>query len=121
MIKLYSREADFQAEITILTAAQGGRETPPSNGIRWDFRYPEDDLSEGIYMIHPIFLDENKTPIPKGQPLSGTIDAFMFILIEEAVDFHRKRISVGTDFYCVEGSRTVAIGKVTKLIALDAQ
>ncbi|MEO1159348.1 MAG: hypothetical protein AAFW74_02685 [Pseudomonadota bacterium] len=121
MFKLYSRKADFKAEVTILTAPQGGRETPPFNGIRWDFRYPEDDLSEGIYMIHPIFLDENKAPIPGDQPLSGTIDAFMFILGEEMLDFHRERISVETEFYCVEGSRTVATGKVTKLIALDTQ
>ena len=119
MFKLYSREADFQAEITILTAEQGGRRTPPFNGIRWDFRYPEDDLSEGVYMIHPYFLDGNKNPIPKGQPLSGTIDALMFILFEEMVDFHRERISIGTEFCCVEGSRTVATGTVSKLMALD--
>lgn len=53
MFQLYSREADFEAEVTILTAEQGGRKTPVFNGIRWDFRYSEDQPSDGVYMIHP--------------------------------------------------------------------
>jgi len=113
-------EADFEAEITILTCEQGGRRTPAFNGIRWDFRYIEDDLSEGLYMIHPTFLDQSGNPIPKIQPLSGTLPARMLIIVREMVDYHRQRISVGTEFYCHEGRQVVATGTVTKLLAQRA-
>ena len=38
----YDGPDDFEAEITIFTEEEGGRTTPPRNGIRWDFMYPED-------------------------------------------------------------------------------
>ncbi len=84
MIDLYSTEPDFEAEITILTAEQGGRTNPPHNYIRWDFGYAEDNppepkrsLSANIYMIYPNFLDESGTPVQQGIPLSGTYQGVM--------------------------------------------
>lgn len=115
----FSDKADFEAEITIFTSEQGGRTSPTYNGIRWDFRYHGDNVSEGIYMIHPSFLDPNGCPVPKNQPLAGTLTAQMSIIISEMADDHRHRILVGTKFYCHEGRREVAIGKVTKLLALS--
>jgi hypothetical protein len=124
MFDLYSSEPDFEAEITILTKEQGGRTNPPHNYIRWDFGYAEDNplepkrsLSANIYMIYPNFLDKNGAPIPKGIPLSGTFQARMHILVKDMVEYHRKRLSVGTKFNCHEGSRIVARGTVTSLCA----
>jgi hypothetical protein len=31
---------------------------------------------------------------------------------------HRERVQVGTSFYCHEGSRRVAVGRVTKITGL---
>lgn len=126
MNDLYSTAPDFEAEITILEADQGGRTTPPHNYIRWDFGYAEDNpfelsrsLSADIYMIYPNFLDESGTPIPKGIPLTGTYQAHMHILIKEMVEYHRGRLAVGAKFNCYEGSRIVARGTVTRLRAVS--
>ncbi len=127
MTDLYSTEPDFEAEITILTAEQGGRRTPPHNYIRWDLGYAEDNPPESkgnapaiIYMICPNFLDEDGAPIPKGSPLRGTDRARMHIVVREMVEYHRSRLSVGTKFNCHEGSRVVARGTVTKLPATSS-
>ena len=128
MIDLYSTDPDFEAEITILTAEQGGRTNPPHNYIRWDFGYAEDNpleptrnLSAKIYMIWPNFLGESGTPIPKGIPLSGTYQVRMHILVKEMLEYHRGRLSVGAKFNCHEGSRIVARGTVTRLCAVSPQ
>jgi len=44
----------------------------------------------------------------------------MFIVVREMVEFHKQHISVGGKFNCHEGSRVVARGIVTKLLALSA-
>ncbi|MEO1549522.1 MAG: hypothetical protein AAFR93_03715 [Pseudomonadota bacterium] len=119
MIDLYSTEPEFEAEITILTSDQGGRNKPPHNYIRWDFGYAEDKLSETIHAIWPNFLDDCGSPIPKGIPLHGTLVARMHIVFRDVVDFHRSRIRVGTKFNCHEGSRVVAKGTVTRVLALS--
>jgi len=118
MFQLYGRNADFEAEITVLTAEQGGRKQLPDNGIRWDFAYPEDRPTDQIYMIHPYFLDDKRIPLPKGQKVFGTKIALMFILSERMIGYHRGKVFVGMPFQCREGRRVVALGKVTSLHAL---
>jgi hypothetical protein len=125
MIDLYSTEPDFEAEVTIPTTEQSGRTFPPQNFIRWDFGYAQDNLIEPkrnltatIYMIYPNFLDESGFPIQKGVPLSGAYKARMHILIKDMKEYHRRRLSVGTKFNFHEGSRIVARGVVTKLLAI---
>ncbi|GFE66723.1 hypothetical protein KIN_37970 [Litoreibacter roseus] len=126
MIDFYSTEADFEAEITILTAEQSGRRSAPHNFIRWDFGYAEDNslepernLAATIYMIYPNFLDEYGTPIQRGIPLCGTYKARMHIVVKEMMEDHRERLSVGVKFNCHEGSRVVARGVVTRLCAIS--
>jgi hypothetical protein len=116
---IYTTPAHFMARITILTAAHGGRQTPPHNYIRWDFGYPEDAATDPIFMIYPNFLDDGGTPIPKGVPLEGSLNARMHIIPEPAVVYHRARIHAGMAFNCHEGRRVVATGVVTKLLALN--
>ncbi|WP_283967502.1 hypothetical protein [Tritonibacter sp. AK171] len=126
MTDLYLTEPDFEAEITILTEEQRGRQAPPHNYIRWDFGYAEDNplepernLDAEIYMIWPNFLDTEGTPIQKGIPLVGTYKAWMHILAREMVCYHRKRISAGLKFNCYEGGQIVARGVVTELRAIS--
>lgn len=124
MSNLYTTEPDFEAEITILTAEQGGRSVPPRNYIRWDFGYAEDSLlgfrcnhSMNIYGIHPNFLDDNGKPNPQDIPLVGTFLVRMHIVVKDMVEYHRKRLSVGTKVNCHGGARIVAKGTVTRLRA----
>ncbi|KIC16792.1 MULTISPECIES: hypothetical protein [unclassified Leisingera] len=119
MYKLLSHEPDFKAEISILTAEQGGSSVPAFNKLRWDFRYGEDSPTDEIYMIHPIFLDEDGVPFPDTEPLSGIKDALMTIVVREMVSYHRQRISVGTNFYCVAGRKVYATGVVTELLGIQ--
>lgn len=118
MFQLYGRSADFEAEILVLTEEQGGRKQLPDNGIRWDFAYLEDQPTDPIYMIHPYFLDDEHISLPKGQKVSGTAIALMFILDQRMIDYHGERVFVGMQFQCREGGRVVALGKVTSLHAL---
>ena len=120
MADIYSTEADFEAEITLLTPEQGGRTKPSHNYIRWDLGYTGRKPDDPIYMIWPNFLDDRGSPIPKGVPIEDKMIANMHILDKEMLGFHRQRLLVGTEFNCHEGSRVVAKGIVTKLLALES-
>ena len=120
MKRLYDVPEDFEAEITILSAEEGGRRTPPFNGIRWDFLYAGDRVEDGdLHMIWPEFLDEVGDALATDLPLKGTYRARMYILLNEGRQrVHRQRISEGTAFFCMEGPRKVARGTVTKVTGL---
>ena len=107
---------DFKARITILTEEEGGRRSPPHNFIRWDFGYLEDPPGSDIYMIWPLFVDENEPPLPTGVPISGTQLATMKIVAPQMQAYHRARLYVGMPFHCHEGARIVARGVVTDLL-----
>jgi hypothetical protein len=102
---------DFEAEITILTEAEGGRHRAAFNGIHWDFRYEGDERQ--LWAIYPDFIDEHGNRILGDVPLQGTLRARMRILSRELVQMHRARIKPGLKFDCVEGPRAVAHGIVT--------
>jgi translation elongation factor EF-Tu-like GTPase len=113
---LYNKEFDFEAEITILTENEGGRNIPPSNGIRWDFRYAEDaeDEEYTLFMIWPEFVSDDGLLIPRGVDLCGTYRARMYVVDDAMKEkIHNQRIKEGVKFYMVEGPRIVAKGIVT--------
>jgi hypothetical protein len=74
---------DFEAEIRILSEAEGGRKTAPRNGIRWDLCYDGD--YPNLWMIHPDFLDNNGQSLPESQelPIGVRLRAQMFVLIDQ--------------------------------------
>lgn len=125
MPRLYKQPDDFEAIIRIFSTDEGGRMTPPFNGVRWDFAYAEDDVpTTGLYMIWPDFVDEAGDSLPTDQalPIGVTLQARMTVVVDEMRSkLHRDRISVGTEFYCHEGSKRVAAGTVTKLTGLFAE
>jgi len=121
MDRLYLVADDFEAEIRILTEAEGGRKTSPFNGIRWDFSYASDDCSDQLYMIWPDFFSASGDSLPKDFPLPLSVElaARMVIVVDEMRDeVHRSRIKPGVEFYCHEGPRRVAVGRVTRITGL---
>ncbi len=119
LTRLYGAQEDFVARITILTEDEGGRKTPPVNGIRWDFLYADDEVQDGLYMIWPDFFGEDGSSFPKDIQLTGTLNARMFILSKEGIpEWHQERLQEGTEFFCMEGPKRVAKGVVTKLAGI---
>jgi translation elongation factor EF-Tu-like GTPase len=115
-----ARQPEFEATIRIFSTEEGGRITPPHNRIRWDFNYADELPQVGIYMIHPVFVNGSGDALPDGVPMPIGVDlhAQMTIIIEQMRAFHRERLSVGTRFFCCEGSRRCAAGVVTKITGL---
>jgi len=88
--------------------------------LRCDFLYEGDNpVSDGIFMIHPEFLDSAGSPIQDNVavPLEGK--ASMWILVPQMHPLHRARIDVGTRGYFVEGSRKIGNVEVESVVALD--
>ena len=125
MPRLYKQPDDFEAIIWIFSTEEGGRITPPYNGVRWDLAYAEDEVSAaGLFMIWPDFVDESGDSLPTDQalPIGVALQARMTVVVDEMRSkLHRERISVGTEFYCHEGPKRVATGTVTKLTGLFAE
>jgi hypothetical protein len=117
---LYGANEDFVARITIFTKEEGGRKTPPVNGIRWDFLFAENESSDSYHhMIWPVFFDDGGNPYPKGTPLAGTLGARMYVVARETIPTHLQgQLVEGAEFYCVEGPKKVAKGVVVKLTGI---
>jgi translation elongation factor EF-Tu-like GTPase len=98
--RLYKQPDDFEAIIRIFSADEGGRMTPPFNGIRWDFAYAEDDVpTTGLHMIWPDFIDEAGDSLPTDQalPIGVALQARMTVVVDDMrSELHRERIAVDT-------------------------
>jgi translation elongation factor EF-Tu-like GTPase len=95
---------DIEATITFLGTEQGGRHKPCFSGYRPQFRYDDRDWdTQHEYPDQPI--------VQPGQ----TVRALIQFLTPEN---HRGKIQPGMVFEIREGSRVVARGTVTKLLAL---
>ncbi|MEH6420079.1 hypothetical protein [Pseudomonas sp. CGJS7] len=112
---------DFEAVIRIHTQAEGGRRSPPLNGIRWDFAYADDPVPNRLYMIWPDFFDADGNSLPGDVPLPVDVElrARMTVVVDEMrSEVHQGRIRVGVKFYCQEGPKRVASGVVTRITHL---
>ncbi len=118
MTQIYSSRPDFEAEITILSAEQGGPRTPPTNTTNWGIRYPEDIPFGDANFISPKFFDDDSKDLPKNHALSGTLNAEIHIADGDNIDRHKSRIRTGTKFYCIDRGRKVAVGRVTRVSGL---
>ncbi|QJX48848.1 hypothetical protein HMJ29_18805 [Hymenobacter taeanensis] len=120
--RLYDdRRDDFEARIRILTEEEGGRNYPPYNGIRWDFRYATGENSKVCFMLYPDFYYPETGDSWREMPV--TIGEWLFarmycIVPETRIRVHQKQVRPGTSFYCVEGNRIVAEGTVTRITGL---
>jgi hypothetical protein len=121
MKRIHRVPDDFEAVIRIFTTSEGGRSTPAFNGIRWAFAYAENQPSSELYEIFPDFFDEtgNSLPTDKPLPVGRELPARMVVLFDEMREkLHRARIREGVRFYCHEGPKRVAEGKVIRITGL---
>ena len=121
MHRLYQIPDDFEAIVRIFSEGEGGRKTPPFNGIRWDFAYGSDEGSNQVYMIWPDFFSSSGDSLPTDCPLPIGIElsARMTVVVDEMrAQVHRARIVPELEFYCCEGSKRVAVGRITRITGL---
>ncbi|GGG69673.1 hypothetical protein [Paenibacillus radicis (ex Gao et al. 2016)] len=120
--KVRNHPPDFRIRYRIHSEEEGGRKNPVFQGLRCDFAYDLDDISEtSIFAIHPEFEDgygniilDRNLPVPK----QGT--ANMWILIPEMRrEVHIHRINVGVVGYFMEGPRRVGQVEVIEIIGLN--
>ena len=107
----------FEAEVAIFTAAEGGRQTPVFNGIRWDFALADDTEPLRLFMIWPDFRTDDGSPRPVDHPLptSQKLKARFYPEPRHIESLPLTKIRQGTVFYCHEGPKRVAIGTVTNV------
>lgn len=108
---------DFTATIRIHPPEEGGRTTPPHNGIRWDFSYAGDDSGK-LYMIWPDFHDANGDSINGELPVNTALSARMVVVDDMRRDIHSARLQPGVHFHCHEGAKIVATGQVETITGL---
>src|ERR1700744_2508347 len=97
-------QPDIEAEITFVSTEQGGRKSPAFSGYRPQFYY--DGMDWAAQQEYP---DVEK--VLPGQ----TVRTLLTFFRPEA---HFGRVFQGMEFTVREGSRTVAHGKVTKILRL---
>lgn len=111
---------DFEARVRLLRADEGGRNSPPYNGIRWDFEYAQDKPRVAYMWLYPDFFDPitgdswQEMPLPVDEWLHVRVSVFS----EHMRPVHQSKIRQGTSFYYCEGNRIVAEGTVTRIIGL---
>jgi len=118
--QIRGHRADFVVKYRLLPPEDGGRKVTYQH-LRCDFMYEGDDpTTDGIFMIHPEFLDAAGRPLDEGVvvPLDGK--ASMWVLVPQMRPLHRTRIKAGTKGYFMEGSRKVGSIEVESVVALHA-
>ena len=86
--------------------------------LRCDFSYEGDDPRvDGIYCVHPEFLDDAGEPIKEGVSVPLTGRASMWIVFPEMrARVHRRRLEPGVVGYFMEGARRIGCVKVERIV-----
>ena len=101
----YSSQPDIEAEITFVPTEQGGRKTPAFSGYRPQFYY--DGMDWDAIQEYP-----DVEQVLPGQTVRT-------LLTFSRPQVHFGRVVEGMEFLVREGQRTVAHGRVTKILALS--
>lgn len=119
--ELRKQPEDFIVRYKLYPHSDGGRKVTYQH-LRCDFSYEDEDPAvEGIYMIHPEFLDESGVPIAADVPVPLEGDASMWILVPKMRGkVHQEKITVGTKGYFMEGSRKIGEIEVTSVVGLNS-
>lgn len=112
---------DFIVSYRLFSPDEGGRKITFQH-LRCDFLYDGDDpLEDGIYMIHPEFLDSNGQPLPDDVPVPLEGTASMWILNPEMrTQIHQSRVAIGIRGFFVEGSRKIGEVRIERIVGLHS-
>ncbi len=118
--KIRNRPCDFIVKYRFLTKEEGGRQTGlPTQGIRSDFMYFGDNpKKDGIFMIHPEFIDKDNNVIIEKVAVPESGKALMWIINPKFIEYHKKRIEIGIKGYFMKGLKITADCEVIELIGL---
>jgi hypothetical protein len=113
------RGPDFFVKYRLYSASEGGRKVTFQH-LRCDFMYAGDDpQKDGIFMIHPEFLDEHNVPIGEDVIIPLTGRASMWILNPVMrLEVHRSRAAVGVRGHFMEGSRKISDVEIDAIAGL---
>jgi len=118
---IYNQAPAFEAEVRFLTPDEGGRtgrHGPVRQGYRCDIHY-DDDPTDLLWMIWPLFLDESGQELPKGAVVPDVSRANFYIVDDELRrTVHRQRLCEGTRFHLSEAAHRVASCRITKILSL---
>lgn len=117
--ELRKHPPDFLVRYRLHAPSEGGRKLTFQH-LRCDFLDAGDvPARDGIYMIHPEFLDAAGEPLPKDRPVPLMGRASMWILVAEMrASVHGARLGVGVRGYFVEGARRIGDVEVETIAAL---
>jgi hypothetical protein len=120
-LTIFNRPPDFEAEVRFLTSEEGGRTGkwgPVKQGYRCDIHL-DNDPSDLLWMIWPMFLNEHGQELPMGTVVPQTSKAHFFISSPELRRLvHRQWLREGVRFHLSEGNHRVAACSVTKILSL---
>ena len=106
---------DFKVKYRFKSYEDGGRQNPAHQGIRCDFwYYHEDNPEDGVFMIWPLFEDENGKLIDSGVVLKEGV-ARMKIVNDKMIEYHSTKLKIGIKGYFMEGLRKTAYCEVIEL------
>lgn len=110
---------DFTVKYRLYSPSEGGRKVTPQH-LRCDFMYAGDvPQGDGIYMIHPEFLDSSGAPLPENVEVPSEGHATMWILFPQMrASVHRSRVKVGVCGHFMEGSRKIGDVEIVQIEGL---
>lgn len=117
--EIRGNKADFVVRYRLYSQSEGGRKVTFQH-LRCDFMYERDDpVKDGIFMIHPEFLDEDGRPLDEELPVPLEGKAAMWILVPEMrASVHRSRVKVGTRGHFMEGPRKIGDVTIEEIVGL---
>ena len=105
----------FRANVTVLSAEEGGRPLPLRQGhYRPTLHFPGDEMYIGL--IETRFLDPHGSPIPDGEVVPCSTVADILVYDDEGLrELLRKRVFQGAEFELTEGLHVVAHAVVVSI------
>lgn len=115
---MYPQRPDFEADVLFLTPEEGGRTErwgPVRQPYRCDIHW-DDDPSEVIWMIWPMFLDDSGRELPTGTVVQQVSRAHFYVGTEATKPIlYQHWLREGRRFHLTEGRHRVAACIVTKV------
>ena|SRR2546421_4616367 len=109
---------DFEAEVRFIPNEEGSLPERKA-GWRTDISYFEDAPKCAVWFVWPVEWIVDGEYLNKGDLIPHVALAQFAIVMNESRPIHQERIKIGVQFRIVQGWRTVALARVTKILHLN--